>query len=49
VWGVAFEKAVRRKPVARRGAGVMQIEWSERGVWKFAEVVEARGEGGGAL
>ena len=27
--GVAFEKAVRRKPLA--DAGVMQIEWSEEG------------------
>jgi hypothetical protein len=36
--GRAFEKAVRRKPLARRTRGLMQIEWSEAEGLKVAGV-----------
>jgi hypothetical protein len=36
--GRGFEKAVRRKPLARRTRGLMQIEWSEGEVLKLAGV-----------
>jgi hypothetical protein len=42
VGGVAFEKAVRRKPLAAADAGLMQIERRERGKWKFARVTKVR-------
>jgi len=47
--GRRVRKSRQKEAGGAAGAGVMEIEWSERGVWKFAEVVEARGEGGGAL
>jgi len=41
---VAFEKAVRRKPLARRDAGLMQLN----GVFLRKEGVEVGGVGTGA-
>jgi hypothetical protein len=47
VWGVAFEKAVQKEAAGAADAGLMQIEWNERGVEKSGGEVNASGGGKG--